>query len=88
VAAPPFVVRHKTGAVTGVRNDAGLVTRVNPNTERDETLAICVFTRDVRDERWTPANAGCEAVAQIAKLACDHFFASSSGSALERTSRP
>jgi hypothetical protein len=41
--APPFTVRHKTGGVTGVRNDAGLVTRKNRD-GADETLAICVFT--------------------------------------------
>lgn len=71
--APPFVVRHKTGGVTGVRNDAGLLTRTNPN-GNEETLALCVFTRDLADERWTPANAGAEAVAQVARLACEHFF--------------
>lgn len=71
--APPFVVRHKTGGVTGVRNDAGLITRT-ANEKADETLAICVFTRDLRDARWTPANEGDEAVAQVARLACGYFF--------------
>jgi hypothetical protein len=71
--APPFTVRHKTGGVTGVRNDAGLVTRKNRD-GADETLAICVFTRDLRDARWTPANAGDEAVAEVGRLACEHFF--------------
>ncbi len=72
--APPFVVRHKTGGVTGVRNDAGLITRKSRD-GADETLAVCVFTRDLRDARWTPANAGDEAVAEVARLACEHFFA-------------
>lgn len=73
LADPPFVVRHKTGGVTGVRNDAGLITRKNRD-GAEETLAVCVFTRDLRDARWTPANEGDEAVAEVARLACDHFF--------------
>lgn len=68
---PVFVVRHKTGAVTGVRNDASLIARRD---EQEQTLAICVFTRDGRDARWTAANAGAEAVAEIARLASGHFF--------------
>jgi beta-lactamase class A len=73
VARPPFTVRHKTGSVTGTRNDAGLITRTREE-GRPETLAICVYTKDLRDERWTAANAGAKAVARVSKLACDHFF--------------
>jgi beta-lactamase class A len=68
VAKPPFVARRKTGQVTGVRNDAGVICR------GDETLAVCVYTKDVPDSRWTAANAGSEAVARVGKLLCDHFF--------------
>jgi len=74
LADPPFVVRHKTGGVTGVRNDAGLITRRTAANGAEENLAICVFTRDLRDARWTPANEGDEAVAEVARLACGHFF--------------
>jgi beta-lactamase class A len=66
--APPFVVRHKGGAVNGVRGDAGLIAR------GDETLAICVFTRDVPDSRWTSTNLGSEAVARVGEVICRHFF--------------
>lgn len=70
---PPFVVRHKTGATTGVRNDAGLITRASLDGP-GETLAICVYTKNVRDTRWTAANEGSEAAAQVGRLACKHFF--------------
>jgi beta-lactamase class A len=66
--APPFVVRHKGGAVNGVRGDAGLISR------GEETLAICVFTRDVPDSRWTSTNLGSEAVARVGEATCRHFF--------------
>lgn len=67
-ARPPFLARHKTGAVTGVRNDAGLLTR------GEETLAVCVYTKQGSDPRWTAANTGTEAVARVGKALCDHFF--------------
>ena len=60
--APAFVVVHKTGGVTGVRNDVGWVSRGN------KTLAVAVFTKDVPDPRWTPENAGCIAVGRVAAL--------------------
>jgi beta-lactamase class A len=65
----PFDARRKTGQVTGVRNDAGLISR------GAESLAVCVYTKDVPDTRWTAANAGSEAVARVGKLLCDTFFA-------------
>jgi beta-lactamase class A len=64
----PLTIAHKTGAITGVRNDVALIRRGS------DTLAICVFTRNVPDDRWTAANAGCEAAARVGKLVCDHFF--------------
>jgi hypothetical protein len=68
-ARPPFVARRKTGQVTGVRNDAGLISR------GAESLAVCVYTKDVPDTRWTAANAGSKAVARVGKHLCDTFFA-------------
>lgn len=65
---PPFVARRKTGAVNGVRNDAGLIAR------GDETLAVCVYTRGCPDPRWTAANRGSEAVAQVGQILADKFF--------------
>ena len=75
VPLPPLVVRHKTGGVTGTRNDAGLITRHRADGPL-ETLALCVYTKDVRDDRWTAANAGVEAVAQVSRIACAHFWGS------------
>jgi beta-lactamase class A len=65
---PPFVARRKTGAVSGVRNDAGLISR------SDETLAVCVYTKGCPDPRWTAANQGSEAVAQVGQILTGRFF--------------
>jgi beta-lactamase class A len=65
---PPYITRRKTGAVTGVRNDTGLISR------GEETLAVCVYTKDTLDARWTPANRGSEAVAQVGKTLCEYFW--------------
>lgn len=64
----PFQVRHKTGAVSGVRNDAALIT------SGADTLAVCVYTRGVPDARWTPENAASRAVAAVGRLLRDGFF--------------
>ena len=64
-AAPPLTVHHKPGAVTGVRNDVGIIERHGSVLAQ---LAIAVFTNDVPDTRWTAANQGCEAVARISEL--------------------
>ena len=68
-ARPPFVVKHKTGAVSGVRNDAALITG------GDDTLAVCVYSKNSSDNTWTAANRGSEAVAQVGKILADYFFA-------------
>ena len=67
-AEPPFVVAHKPGAVTGVRNDAGIIRR------GEAALAICIYTKNCSDLRWTPANRGTEAVAAASKIVVRHFF--------------
>ncbi len=69
--APPFVVRHKGGAVNGVRGDAGVIQR------GDQALTVCIFTRDVPDPRWTPENLASEAIARAGKALCDYFFGDS-----------
>jgi beta-lactamase class A len=68
VDAPPFVVEHKTGAVTGVRNDVGLLW------QGEKCLALSVFTKGTPDPRWTPENLGTLAVAQVSRLLCERFF--------------
>lgn len=66
VAEPAFVVAHKTGAVNGVRNDAGIIRRAAR--EEPGYFVVCVYTRNVTDVRWTPANQGSEAVARVGEL--------------------
>jgi beta-lactamase class A len=58
---PPFTFQRKTGEVTGVRNDAGLIQ------QGGQTLAVCVYTKGVHDPRWTAAHRGSEAIAQVGK---------------------
>jgi beta-lactamase class A len=67
---PPFVVRHKGGAVNGVRNDAALIS------QGEKTLAVCVYSKGCLDQRWTPENAGSAAVAAVGRLLCDYVFES------------
>ncbi len=63
--SPPLTVYHKPGAVTGVRNDAGVVRQaVAPFGQ----VAMAIYTKGVADSRWTVANRGCEAVARVAEL--------------------
>lgn len=67
-APPPLTVHHKPGAVNGVRNDAGIVRQtVAPFGH----VAMAIYTKGVTDSRWTAANRGCEAVAQVAKVLVD-----------------
>jgi beta-lactamase class A len=65
---PPFVTRRKTGEVTGVRNDAGLISR------GDATLSVCVYTKETPDPRWTAAHRGSEAVARVGEVLCRRYF--------------
>ena len=59
---PPKVkVAHKTGSVTRVRTDAGLL--MGPGC----TIALCVLTDNNKDIRWTDDNAGIKLSADIAK---------------------
>lgn len=56
-------VAHKTGSVTRVRTDAGLL--IGPEC----TIALCVLTDNNKDIRWTDDNAGNKLCADIAKAA-------------------
>lgn len=68
--AEPVRVAHKTGSLSGVRNDAGIVTALTTRGLR--TMVVSVFTADVRDdELWTPENIGARAVAAVGRLAYD-----------------
>ena len=56
-------VAHKTGSVTRVRTDAGLL--MGPGC----TIALCVLTDNNKDIRWTDDNTGNKLCADIAKVA-------------------
>lgn len=71
VLRPLFTVLHKPGAVSGVRNDAGVIRRGTPPYAH---VALCVYTKGVDDPRWTVANVGCEAVSRVAKLLTNRFL--------------
>ncbi|HJT76272.1 MAG TPA: serine hydrolase [Gemmataceae bacterium] len=61
------VVAHKTGSVSGVRTDAGILyTPAGP-------VAVCVLTADNEDQRWDVDNAGNVLCAKVAKEVYDHF---------------
>ena len=62
------VVAHKTGSVTGVRTDAGIIyTPGGP-------VAVCVLTMDNEDKSWRPDNAGNVLCARVAREVY-HYFA-------------
>ncbi|HZS87693.1 MAG TPA: serine hydrolase [Chloroflexota bacterium] len=68
LAEMPVRVAHKTGGLSGVRNDAGIVIVQTPSGAR--TMVISAFTADLADdELWTVENVGARAVATIARLA-------------------
>ncbi|MBX3729257.1 MAG: serine hydrolase [Candidatus Sumerlaeia bacterium] len=57
--APEFVVAHKTGSISQVRNDVGIVTSPAGR------YAISVFTKDLRDNSYHPDNEGVVGIAQV-----------------------
>ncbi len=60
-------VAHKTGSVTRVRTDAGLLMG------KGCTIALCVLTDNNDDTRWTDDNAGNRLCAEIAKATYEVF---------------
>jgi D-alanyl-D-alanine carboxypeptidase (penicillin-binding protein 5/6)/beta-lactamase class A len=63
------VVAHKTGAVTGVRTDAGIIyTPGGP-------VAVCVLTEGNEDKSWRSDNAGNMLCARVAREVYDYFAA-------------
>src|SRR5262245_28742569 len=61
------VVAHKTGSVTGVRTDAGII--YTPG----DPVAVCVLTMDNEDKSWRPDNAGNVLCARVAREVYDYF---------------
>src|SRR5205814_82295 len=60
-------VAHKTGSVAAVRTDAGLIEA------KGGPIAICVLTRNNKDQRWTEENAGEVLTSKIAREVYDYF---------------
>lgn len=61
------VVAHKTGAVTGVRTDAGILYAPSG------PIALCVLTMDNEDKAWRPDNAGNVLCARVAQEVVQYF---------------
>jgi D-alanyl-D-alanine carboxypeptidase (penicillin-binding protein 5/6) len=66
---------HKTGAVSSVRTDAGIV--YGPG--EGQAFAICVLTENNRDRRWTDDNAADRLIASIAKRTYEVFYGADAG---------
>lgn len=60
-------VAHKTGSVAAVRTDAGLIEA------KSGPIAICVLTRNNKDQRWTEENAAEVLTSKIAREVYDYF---------------
>jgi D-alanyl-D-alanine carboxypeptidase (penicillin-binding protein 5/6) len=58
---------HKTGAVTAVRTDAGIIFAPSG------PIAVCVMTDDNQDKRWVRDNAAEVLCGKIGRIAYDHF---------------
>lgn len=60
-------VAHKTGAVSAVRTDAGLIE------SPAATIAICALTNENKDQSWNDSNAAELLCAKIGLAVFDHF---------------
>jgi beta-lactamase class A len=63
------VVAHKTGSVSEVRTDAGLIYLDGG------PVVLCVLTAENEDTRWKPDNAGNVICARVAQEVYDYFTA-------------
>lgn len=61
------LLRHKTGGVTGVRTDAGLLSGPGG------TVVLCVLTEKNRIPAGEREDPGEQLCADLARIACDHF---------------
>jgi beta-lactamase class A len=62
-------VAHKTGSVTGVRTDAGIIYL------KSGPVALCVLTADNEDKRFEPDNAAEVFLGRVAQKVYDYFIA-------------
>ncbi|MBI5876156.1 MAG: serine hydrolase [Chloroflexi bacterium] len=61
-------VASKTGGITGVRNETGII-----HTKRGAHI-VSVMTKACKDGKWTPDNEGTVAVAKMSKAVNDYFW--------------
>lgn len=66
---PGTKVAHKTGSVAAVRTAAAIIEAPSG------PIALCVLTRNNKDQRWTDENAGKVLTSKIAKELYDYFEA-------------
>ena len=70
LAEMPVRIAHKTGGLSGVRHDVGIVRAQTAAGMR--TMIVSAFTAGVADqELWTVENLGARAVAEVGRLAYD-----------------
>lgn len=67
-----FIIASKSGAIRGVRNDAGVITAPKVGTGGLQYV-VSVMTKGCPDERFHPDNAGSLAVSAASKLVFDVF---------------
>ncbi|MHC4402343.1 MAG: serine hydrolase [Planctomycetota bacterium] len=64
---PGTKIAHKTGSVSRVRCDAGII--YSPS----GPIALCVLTAENQDQRWVDDNDANRLCARVAKIVYDHF---------------
>ncbi len=70
------VVAHKTGAVTAVRTDAGVVFVPDAaDKKKTHPVVVCVLTDGNDDKRWAKDNAAQVTIGKIGRAVYDHFAA-------------
>jgi beta-lactamase class A len=72
------VVAHKTGSVSDIRTDAGIIYLPSG------PVALCVLTEKNEDQSWRPDNAGNLLCAKVAKEVYDYFSKTSEQSNLSK----
>jgi beta-lactamase class A len=72
------VVAHKTGSVSDIRTDAGIIYLPSG------PVALCVLTEKNEDQSWRPDNAGNVLCAKVAKEVYDYFSRTAEQSKLSK----
>jgi beta-lactamase class A len=68
------VVAHKTGAVTQVRTDAGIIYIPTPgDAKKLQPVIVAVLTAENEDKRWVLENAAQETIAKLGRAVYDYY---------------